>query len=582
MKNSRKWIALLLVLVLTVSLFVGCAKTEEPQKEEPAAQTTPPAAEPEKGKEPEAEKAPEESAPNADSTGYVVPEEPVVLNIYHCGAKPDGWDEVYAKYLEMTKDTLNIELNMIWNSWGDYTEKFKLEVTSGADIDLCFDASFLALKELAADGYYADLAEYFHNPEQYPGLAANFSEEAMKNNSWYGRMCYIPLYQSLATCYGVYYRADWAREWGIGTDGEINSWEEMEAYWQAAADHGVLAYAAAAGDGFYSLLTETLFSYPGKDGGPSTAQAGIQLVEAGGLNVWTYIKDGQLISYAVEGSGDEAFKDFPEGWQYDFGADRYDSYQKWYEAGYIGSDSLSPSDINLFAAGQAASVGEFLTTFVTMTNLVKAENPDAEVDFFIPVDDVRNKVPGSLATNFDAGNGLCVPVTSTKIPYTMKFLDWMFGSKEAHDLMMYGIEGRDFNYGEEEGTIETLTNYSSVFYGFTFCWNPNYIYYSTELSDKALDYHKWTADEANYTVLPAPLFKFDTSDIDLSTSIAQCKAVTDMANTVKKHGIPIDGYGNTYATCSEMVEANVAMAMENGGQEIVDAVVAQLQAHLAG
>lgn len=45
--------------------------------------------------------------------------------------------------------------------------------------------------------------------------------------------------------------------------------------------------------------------------------------------------------------------------------------------------------------------------------------------------------------------------------------------------------------------------------------------------------------------------------------------------------IVIDGYGNSYDTIKEMLKANVDEAMENGGQEVVDALVEQLTAYLA-
>ena len=73
--------------------------------------------------------------------------------------------------------------------------------------------------------------------------------------------------------------------------------------------------------------------------------------------------------------------------------------------------------------------------------------------------------------------------------------------------------------------------------------------------------------------MPVTGFHFDTSDVDLATSVAQCKAVTDMVATVKLHGIRVDGYGNSYDTIKEMLKANVDEAMENGGQEVVDALV---------
>ena len=110
----------------------------------------------------------------------------------------------------------------------------------GDEYDLVFDAPWCHLKEMAADEYYADLSEYFNNDE-YPGLKAAFSPEVMENNKWYGQMCYIPLMRTYGNGIpAVHYRKDWAKEWGIGTDGQINSMEELTAYWDKAKEHDIL------------------------------------------------------------------------------------------------------------------------------------------------------------------------------------------------------------------------------------------------------------------------------------------------------------------------------------------------------
>ena len=153
MKAAKKWLALILVVVMTLGVFAGCNNVQQPDPTDPPKGTT------------GSTQPSNQTEPTKDA--YVVPEEPVVLTVYHPGEKPDNWDAVYAKYLEMTKDTLNIQLNMVWNTWGDYKEKYKLDVTAGEDIDLAFDASFFALKELAADGYYADLSEYASGCKAY-------------------------------------------------------------------------------------------------------------------------------------------------------------------------------------------------------------------------------------------------------------------------------------------------------------------------------------------------------------------------------------------------------------------------------
>ena len=278
MKKRSKWLAFLLAAAVSIGSLSGCGSSGN--------DTQPAANEGTQAASEEASEAADDSASAdsaADSTGYVVPEEPVTIKFLHKGPEPDGWDAVYEKYLEMTKDTLNIELDITWVEHADYKEKLNLEITSGSEWDLVFDASWVQLKNLAPEGYYADLSSYFNNPEQYPGLAAAFSPETMEANIWFDSMCYIPLFE----VYGngipcIWYRLDWAKEWGIGTDGKINSYDEMEQYWQAAKDAGVIPYGASQSRGFFQQLSLRGDAYPG------SAEAGLQQFTAAGLTVWTY------------------------------------------------------------------------------------------------------------------------------------------------------------------------------------------------------------------------------------------------------------------------------------------------------
>ena len=505
----------------------------------------------------------------------------VTIKFMHKGPKPDNWDAVYAKYEEEYMNEVGVALDITWVEHADYKDKLNLEITSGNDWDLVFDASWVQLKNLAPEGYYADLSSYFNNPDEYPGLAKAFSEEVMEANIWFDKMCYIPLFETYANGIPVvWYRKDWAKDWGVGTDGQINSYDEMEQYWQAAKDAGVIPYGASQARGFFQQLSVRGEAYEG------SAQAGIQSFSSAGLTIWTYVKDGELVSYAVEGSGDENFKDFPEGWNYDFGADRYETFAKWQDAGYIDPDSLSVTDYDTpFEAGLNASIVGTLDDYVKDMRYVNsweaAGDEDAELGYFLYVDSIRDKEEGAIPTDRSGNNGLAIPASSTKIDATMKFLDWMFGSQEAHDLIQYGIEGTDFAYGEEEGTIDVLSDYNSQFGGYGMTWNPTYALLGTYYDDQTFEYRRYELQDSTFVTMPVTGFHFDTSDVDLATSVAQCKAVTDMVATVKLHGIRVDGYGNSYDTIKEMMKANVDEAMENGGQEVVDAFVEQLTAYLA-
>lgn len=558
MKRSRitKWLSLTLAVLMMVGMLSGCGGNDSSSGDDstPSQSTTP------------------NNTPS-DSSGSGA--EPVTIKFLHKGPKPAGWDAVYEKFLETTKDTLNIELDVNWVEHADYKEKLNLEITSGADWDLVFDASWVQLKNLAPEGYYADLSSYFNNPTEYPGLAKAFTAETMEANRWFGSMCYIPLYE----VYGngipvIWYRQDWAKEWGVGTDGKINSYDEMEQFWQKALDNGKIGYGASQARGFFQQLSLRGEVYPG------SAEAGLMQYSAGGLTIWTYTKDNKLVSYAVEGSGDENFANFPAGWQRDFGADRYETFSKWQDAGYIDPDSLSCTDYETpFSSGLSASVVGTLDDYVKYMGF-EDNLGEGSVGFFVYVDDIRDKKPGAIAVNYEGNNGLCVPASSTKIDSTMKFLDWLFGSQEAHDLLQLGIEGTDFQY-VGENSYETLTSYSADFGGYGWTWNPEYALISSAYEGDALAYRQYEYDPNTFTAMPILGFHFDTTDTELSTAVAQCKAVTDMVSTVKLHGIKTDGNGTSYDNIKDMLKANVDQAMANGGQEIVDALVEQLTEFLA-
>lgn len=519
-----------------------------------------------------------EGAVTPGTTGTDVPAaEPVTIKIMHKGPKPAAWDSVYEEYLNRTKDTLNVQLDINWIEHSDYKEKLNLEITSGGDWDLVFDASWIQLKNLAPEGYYADLSAYFNNPD-YPGLYSSFTEDVMKANTWFGSMCYIPLFETYGNgipC--IWYRMDWAKNWGIGTDGQINSYEELEQYWQRAVDEGLIGYGTTQARGFFQLKSLRGESYEG------AAQAGIQSISAGGLTFWIYSKDGKLIDMAVEGSGDEAFANFPEGWNYDFAARRYEDFVKWQNKGYIDPDSLSCTDAAVnFESGLAASLIGTLDDYAKYQDTAanKIGDPDA-IGFFVYVDSVRNQEPEAIPTNRAGNNGWCVPATSKNIDATMRFLDWMFASQENHDLMQLGLEGVDFKYGDVAGTYEPLSTYSVDLGGYSFSWNPNYALINSQYKDLALSYREYELKPESFISYNILGFNFDTSDVDLSTAIAQCKAVTDMVSIVKLHGITTDGNGNSYANMTEMLRANVEEAMANGGQIIYDNLKSQLEQHLA-
>jgi putative aldouronate transport system substrate-binding protein len=546
MKKAKKVVALLLTTaMLFPALLTGCSKTDGTSK------TT-------------------SGSVSSTKKTSGIPDESTIKILFK-GPKPEGFDKVYDEYLKRTKDVLNTKLNFTWVEHADYKEKLNLEMTSGATYDLVFDASWIHLRELAADKYYKDLSSYFNN-DAYPGLKAAFSQKVMENNKWYGSMCYIPLFRTLGNGIpAVHYRADLAQKWGIG---DIDSYDKLTAYWDKAKANNLLPLSVSSNRGYFQLLTIAGASYTG------SAEAGIQSFTSGGITYWAYIKDKKVVSIAAEGAGDEAFAKFPQGWNRDFATDRYETFAKWTKAGYISSDSMTIKDADTpFWTGAAVStIGTLDDIEKYATNMAKY-SPDATIGEFIYNEKIAKMENGAIPTTFAGNNGLCVPANSKNADATMKFLDWMFANEENHALFEMGVKGTDYEVVGSD-SYKPLTPYPSTFPGYGLTWNPKYVKFPVLITGKNLEYRKYELKESTFVQQPVCGFSFKTSDVDLSTYVAQVKAVTDKVSTTKLHGLLTDG-SKAYSTTDEMLKANTDQAYKAGADKLQAALETQLNQYLS-
>ena len=109
-----------------------------------------------------------------------------------------------------------------------------------------------------------------------------------------------------------------------------------------------------------------------------------------------------------------------------------------------------------------------------------------------------------------ANNFVCVPISSSKVDLTMKFLDWLFSSEENHDLFELGIEGEDWEpVGEDQYRViegETAAQ-TYTFPGYVLTWNPNYVKFPDTLPDDILAYKKYDLEKDAYYISAACRFQ---------------------------------------------------------------------------
>lgn len=153
------------------------------------------------------------------------------------------------------------------------------------------------------------------------------------------------------------------------------------------------------------------------------------------------------------------------------------------------------------------------------------------------------------------------------------------GLPVIHNLFELGIEGEDYTLvGENQ--FEAITDYPSNWAGYGMTWNPNYVKFSTKIPEDLLQYRLYELKESTFAPLPVRGFSFNSTDVEISTIVAQVKAVTDQIAITKLHGILNDG-SNSYSTAEEMLKKNIDQAYAAGGDKLEAELIKQINEYMA-
>lgn len=538
-KRNKKFVALALSAAMCLSSLAGCGQAASGTKEEAS---QPAAAQDTQAKAPEAAPAPE-TAP-----------EPVVLKVLETGDKPNCWDEVLEEFYNRTKDTLNITFDWTWVPSADYKDKLNVKMTAGEEYDLVFDAPWMHLRTLAEDGIYADLAPYLNN-DNYPGLKKCFPEDIMKYNKYSGINCALPLFYLYRGQDLVMYRMDWAKEWGIGTDGQINSHDELKEYLTAVKENkeGVTPIALKDNRGFYHLF-DAIKSEMSKD---HIYQGGL------GQDIFFAMKlnddETEVVATALPGDPAEYWEPFGG---VDFWKQKVENQREWNQ--FCETDSLNQKDPgSLFQIGKAGACIDTIDAVPKFNRLLQSNVEGAELGVYISEDAARNMEKGVYNATVTASNCLCIPATSKNIDRTMAFLNWLFESQENHDLFAYGIEGvhweavGDKQYKAPDG-VDATTNYNPN--GWNLTWTGEYERFSTDYTDYTLPYAEFASTFDNFVISDTVGFVFQADSV--KTEITQCGAILGEVLTPLNHGILDNPYQVLQDTTANMRKNNVQVAID--------------------
>ena len=481
-------------------------------------------------------------------------------------------DKVLAKYEEMTKDDpimSKIHPEFVWVAGGDYRDKLSTAMIGQEDFDLMFCGSWHGLSTFIQDGNFADLSSYFNN-DAYPGLQRAFSDDFVQAMTSYIRQedgSYISgiFGINLATFYedtrGYMYREDLRKKYDCAPITDEASLLEFVKTVQENEEGmiGVSLWNFFRMDSpWYSAKHDHVFT-----------QDNVNVL---GDQTWVWVglsDDNKTVLNAVfPGDSAEEFAKMPAGYQEDFISEFIVDRTKW-------NPYLNPNRGGTDTVEKpAAMVYSTLSEYESKVKTALEANPDEEYGFYVTEDAQRNMEEGAVVCDMVTGNWLVVPEWSEKTDATMYFLDWMFGSQEAHDLFELGIEGEDWEAVGTDGykklDIDENSAYSMPTYSFT--QNPTYIRVSEFVSEnpEIKERFDYMYDTSTYSLSPLSGFVFDTSNVE--TQIANVSALSNELQ------LTISMYDADVAV--EKINQWHTDATDVGLEEIRAELISQIQAFL--
>jgi putative aldouronate transport system substrate-binding protein len=214
----------------------------------------------------------------------------------------------------------------------------------------------------------------------------------------------------------------------------------------------------------------------------------------------------------------------------------FPQYDKWAEwSKYLEKDVVSQKDDKgYFMAGKAASFYATLYEYAQDRKKLQETIPGADLEMFVLNPKAREMQPHAIGVDYRANNSIAIPATSKNIDRTMKFFDWLFSSRENHDLFEYGIQGKHWEpVGDNQlKLLDESKNYN--FPGYELTWNPSMIRLSSDLDETARQYFEYSAKPDTYYLAGLRKFQFDSSNF--KAEIANISSKTDPFIQLLKDG----------------------------------------------
>nr|WP_288978151.1 ABC transporter substrate-binding protein [uncultured Blautia sp.] len=354
-------------------------------------------------------------------------------------------DAVEEKLNEITREKIGVEVTLKPIALADYSQSVSLSLQAGEKIDVF--QSIYDFTNCVSTGMAMDITEL--GKEYASDTIELVGEEWLKASSYEGKLYGIPTYKPVAAKPYFVCRKDIAEELGLDLSGIKSSSELTDVFSKVQEAHPEMTMLAPLNQG---KLGEHLTWY-GVD----------------------WLSDSDEKAFGVLMGDDTTVKNL---YASDLFKDSCDLAREWYNAGYVMKDAATTTSTNSELMGSGKYFGFFTSNATPAEDLAQMlsgmyGNYQLQA---IPLGKPYlstasiNTVTWMLASN-------------TKVPEAaMKFLDLTYNDPDVCNLLIFGIEGRDYvldqngyaSYpeGEDAATVPYTAQLSNGILGNSFIMYP--------------------------------------------------------------------------------------------------------------
>ncbi len=480
--------------------------------------------------------------------------EPVTLRIWFHGSTvtPDASAKVMEEVNKYLADKINVTLEPIWGTWGDFDQATTTALAGGDDVDIYFTCNWSAneYNKYARDGYWVKLDDMLdeYAPELKETIPQGIWDCAI-TNGYDGMGIYgVPALKDTATqnCWDV--NGTLLAELGYDVDAVCEAGldyysDEFEEMLQAAKD--------AKGADFYPLLIEPVVLER------MVTHSSIITGDLNNANMLSYYYDAE---HPSNDTGATIVSKYESEEFAKFAARTYEFSQK----GFISPSCQSTATSNDYRTATQASA-EYL--FGTQSYAFGCELDYSKARGI----DVRMVPETAAYMDCTSGQGamMAVSVTSKNPERALMFLNLLNTDPVLMTMMNYGLEG--FTYTtNDDGTITFIDEARATYSPWTNGMGNIRILPPTDA--QGADF--WERFSAYYDAaetLPYGGFIFDASEVE-TEGAALANVFAEYAFNLMSGAVDPD----------EALPEFQAKLKEAGIDELVAAAQSQMEAYLAG